>query len=82
MKYYVTAQPVDASAPLGIAAIYRAILCDAIARHRRMCGFDLAYLIATDRTQIGRSGAPPSEPTPSARSDGAQYREAMAARAH
>ena len=77
MKYYVTAQPVDASAPLGIAAIYRAILCDAIARHRRMCGFDVAYLIATDRTQIGRSGAPPSEPTPSARSDGAQYREVI-----
>jgi methionyl-tRNA synthetase len=47
-KYYVTTSIGDAALPPSIESIYRAVLGDAIARHRRMCGFDVVYLISTN----------------------------------
>jgi methionyl-tRNA synthetase len=41
-KYYVTAPVYDPAFP-GIGSLYSAILSDAIARHRRASGFDVAH---------------------------------------
>lgn len=41
-KYYVAAPIYDASCPSQLADLYSAIFSDAIARHKRMCGFDVA----------------------------------------
>jgi len=61
-KYYVTTQICDAVAPLSIESTYRAVLGDAIARHKRMCGFDVAYLMGTNtrgqRTELGENRGP------------------------
>jgi methionyl-tRNA synthetase len=47
-KYYVTTGVYDAAAPPSLGSVYTAILADAIARHRRMCAFDVAHLVAAD----------------------------------
>lgn len=46
-KYYVTTPVHDVAMGVQIGSLYTAILGDAIARHRRMCGFDVAFLIGT-----------------------------------
>ncbi len=48
-KYYVTTQTCDARFPLNLDSIYESILGDAIARHRRMSGFDVGYLTSSRR---------------------------------
>ena len=47
-KFYLTTPVFDASFAPNIGSLYTAILGDAIARHRRMCGFDVAFLMGTD----------------------------------
>jgi methionyl-tRNA synthetase len=47
-KYYVTTPVFDAAREPQIGALYAAILGDAIARHRRMCAFDVAFFAGTD----------------------------------
>jgi methionyl-tRNA synthetase len=46
-KYYFTTY-VDPALPPSVESIYRAVLGDAIARHKRMCGFEVSYLIGTN----------------------------------
>ena len=48
MKFYVTTQIYDAASRPSIESIYRAVLGDAIARHKRMCGFEVVHLIGTN----------------------------------
>jgi methionyl-tRNA synthetase len=47
-KYYLTTPVFDASFAPNIGSLYTAILGDAIARHRRMCGYDVAFWMGTD----------------------------------
>lgn len=47
-KYYVTTPMYDAATAPRIGFLYSAILCDAIARHRRGCGFQVAHFIGVD----------------------------------
>ena len=47
-KYYLTAPVYDAQSAPDIQSLYSAVLCDAIARHKRMCGRDVAYFSGTD----------------------------------
>jgi len=47
-KFYLTTPVFDASFAPNVGSLYTAILGDAIARHRRMCGFDVAFLMGTD----------------------------------
>jgi methionyl-tRNA synthetase len=47
-KYYLTTPVFDASAGPDVGTVHTAILCDAIARHKRMCGFDVAHLVGSD----------------------------------
>jgi methionyl-tRNA synthetase len=62
MKFYVTTQIYDAASSPSIESIYRAVLGDAIARHRRMCGFDVAHLTGTNtpgrRAELGENSWP------------------------
>jgi methionyl-tRNA synthetase len=77
-KYYVTTQISDALSSPSIESIYRAVLGDAVARHKRMCGFDVVYLMGTNthgrRTELGEY----SGPTPAfATKDGAGYKDML-----
>lgn len=47
-KYYLTTPVYDLAAPAENGPLYTAILGDTIARHKRMCGFDVAHLGAAD----------------------------------
>jgi methionyl-tRNA synthetase len=47
-KYYLTTPIHDATSEPDLGTLYTAILCDAIARHKRMCAFDVATFIGTD----------------------------------
>jgi methionyl-tRNA synthetase len=47
--YYLTAPVYDAAAPPSIESLYAWVFCDAVARHKRLSGFDVAYLRTVDR---------------------------------
>ncbi|MGB7681776.1 MAG: class I tRNA ligase family protein [Candidatus Acidiferrales bacterium] len=47
-KYYLTTPIYDAASSPQIECVYTAVLCDAIARHKRICGFDVAQFIGAD----------------------------------
>jgi methionyl-tRNA synthetase len=44
-KYYLTTPVYDAASEPQIGSLYTAILCDTIARHKRMCGFEIAHFM-------------------------------------
>jgi methionyl-tRNA synthetase len=46
--YYLTAPVYDAAAPPSIESLYAWVFCDAVARHKRLSGFDVAYLRTVD----------------------------------
>jgi methionyl-tRNA synthetase len=51
-KYYVTAPVYDRTASPGAEELHSAILSDVVARHRRMCGFDVAYFFGADMPSL------------------------------
>jgi methionyl-tRNA synthetase len=46
--YYLTTPIYYANARPHVGSAYTTIVCDVIARYKRMCGFDVAYLTGTD----------------------------------
>ncbi len=55
-KYYLTTPVYDATVSPRIEILFTAILGDAIARHRRMCGFDVAHVVAPDTRTVMLQG--------------------------
>jgi methionyl-tRNA synthetase len=47
-KYYLTTPIYYANSRPHVGSAYTTIVCDVIARHKRMCGFDVSYLTGTD----------------------------------
>src|SRR5215469_1143984 len=47
-KYYLTTPIYYANSRPHVGSAYTTIVCDVIARHKRMCGYDVAYLTGTD----------------------------------
>ncbi len=47
-KYYLSTPIHSAALEPQIGSLYSAILCDAIARHKRMCGFDVAHFMSAE----------------------------------
>src|ERR1700729_4330268 len=47
-KYYLTTPIYYANSRPHVGSAYTTIVCDVIARYKRMCGFDRAYLTGTD----------------------------------
>src|ERR1700678_3994008 len=47
-KYYLTTLNYYANSRPHVGSAYTTIVCDAIARFKRMCGFEVAYLTGTD----------------------------------
>src|SRR5580692_3769653 len=47
-KYYLTTPIYYANSRPHVGSAYTTIVCDVIARYKRMCGFDVAYLTGTD----------------------------------
>jgi len=47
-KFYLTTPIYYANSRPHVGSAYTTIACDVIARHKRMCGFDVAYLTGTD----------------------------------
>lgn len=47
-KYYLTTASYDGGSGHQIESLYTAIACDAIARHKGMCGFDVACFVGAD----------------------------------
>ena len=47
-KYYFTTPIYYANSRPHVGSAYTTIVCDVIARYKRMCGFDVAYLTGTD----------------------------------
>jgi methionyl-tRNA synthetase len=47
-KYYLTTPIYYANSRPHVGSAYTTIVCDAIARFKRMCGFEVAYLTGTD----------------------------------
>ena len=47
-KYYLTTPIYYANSRPHVGSAYTTIVCDAIARYKRMCGFDVAYVTGTD----------------------------------
>jgi methionyl-tRNA synthetase len=63
-KYYLTTPVFDAAFAPQIGFVYTAILCDAIARHKRMCGFDVAHFIGMDTHGVSLSSTEKQTETP------------------
>jgi len=76
-KYYVTSSIDDAALSPAIESIYRAVLGDAIARHRRMCGFDVVYLISTNAHGRRAEGEDSGQAAASAKENADVYRDAF-----
>jgi methionyl-tRNA synthetase len=51
-KFYLTNPVYDAVSEPDIDLLYTAVLCDVVARHKRMCGFDVAAFIGVDTHQV------------------------------
>ena len=47
-KFYLTTPIYYANSRPHVGSAYTTIVCDAIARYKRMCGYDVAYLTGTD----------------------------------
>jgi methionyl-tRNA synthetase len=47
-KFYITTPIYYANSRPHVGSAYTTIVCDVIARYKRMCGFDVAYLTGTD----------------------------------
>src|SRR5580693_30539 len=47
-KFYLTTPIYYANSRPHVGSAYTTIVCDAIARYKRMCGYDVAYLSGTD----------------------------------
>src|ERR1700684_2938837 len=47
-KYYLTTPIYYANSRPHVGSAYTTIVCDVIARYKRMCGYDVAYLAGTD----------------------------------
>src|ERR1700683_4504663 len=47
-KFYLTTPIYYANSRPHVGSGYTTIVCDVIARYKRMCGFDVAYLTGTD----------------------------------
>ena len=47
-KFYLTTPLYYPNARLHVGSAYTTIVCDAIARYKRMCGYDVAYLTGND----------------------------------
>ena len=47
-KYYLTTPIYYANSRPHVGSAYTTIVCDVIARYKRMCGYDVAYLTGTD----------------------------------
>src|SRR5580704_17721583 len=47
-KFYLTTPIYYANSRPHVGSAYTTIVCDVIARYKRMCGFDVAYLTGTD----------------------------------
>src|SRR6202046_5295608 len=56
-KFYLTTPIYYANSRPHVGSAYTTIVCDVIARYKRMCGYDVAYLTGTDehRVNIERS---------------------------
>jgi len=50
-KFYLTTPLYYPNARPHVGSAYTTIVCDVIARYRRMCGDDVAYLTGTDERQ-------------------------------
>jgi methionyl-tRNA synthetase len=66
-KYYLTTPIYYANSRPHVGSAYTTIVCDVIARHKRMCGFDVAYLTGTDEHGVNieraaeKAGISPAE---------------------
>jgi methionyl-tRNA synthetase len=66
-KYYLTTPIYYANSRPHVGSAYTTIVCDVIARHRRMTGFDVAYLTGTDEHGVNieraaeKAGISPAE---------------------
>ena len=47
-KFYITTPIYYANSRPHVGSAYTTIVCDVIARYKRMCGYDVAYLTGTD----------------------------------
>jgi methionyl-tRNA synthetase len=77
-KYYFSTY-VDTASPPSVESIYRAVLGDAIARHKRMCGFEVNYLVGTNRggSHIESSETPDQALQPSIAQIPESYKELL-----
>ena len=66
-KYYLTTPIYYANSRPHVGSAYTTIVCDVIARHKRMAGFDVAYLTGTDEHGVNieraaeKAGISPAE---------------------
>ena len=66
-KYYLTTPIYYANSRPHVGSAYTTIVCDVIARHKRMTGFDVAYLTGTDEHGVNieraaeKAGISPAE---------------------
>jgi methionyl-tRNA synthetase len=66
-KYYLTTPIYYANSRPHVGSAYTTIVCDVIARHKRMSGFDVAYLTGTDEHGVNieraaeKAGISPAE---------------------
>jgi methionyl-tRNA synthetase len=66
-KYYLTTPIYYANSRPHVGSAYTTIVCDVIARYKRMCGYDVAYTTGTDEHGVNieraaeKAGIPPQE---------------------
>lgn len=66
-KYYLTTPIYYANSRPHVGSAYTTIVCDVIARYKRMCGYDVAYLTGTDEHGVNieraaeKAGVTPQE---------------------
>jgi methionyl-tRNA synthetase len=66
-KFYLTTPLYYPNARLHVGSAYTTIVCDVIARYKRMCGYDVAYLTGNDehgeklQRAADAAGVPPSD---------------------
>jgi methionyl-tRNA synthetase len=66
-KYYLTTPIYYANSRPHVGSAYTTIVCDVIARYKRMCGYDVAYLTGTDEHGVNieraaeKAGISPAE---------------------
>ena len=53
--FYITTPIYYASGALHIGHCYTTVACDAVARFKRLDGYDVFYLTGTDEHEIGRA---------------------------